>query len=58
MLIVGDAGVVTLDIARDLQNLNSRIRIEQIEGAGHGIQFDQAERIEGIVKSFLRDTSE
>jgi N-formylmaleamate deformylase len=58
MLIIGDAGVVSFDIARELQNLNPRVRTEQIRDAGHGIHFDQPERFEAIVKSFLLGTPE
>ena len=54
MLVVGDAGVVSLDTARELQRLNPRVRIEQIKDAGHGLQFDQPKRFEVLVSSFLR----
>ncbi|MBV8639372.1 MAG: alpha/beta hydrolase [Candidatus Eremiobacteraeota bacterium] len=53
MLVIGDAGVVSLDTARQLQSINPRVRVEQIRGAGHGIQYDQPERFEAVVKSFL-----
>jgi N-formylmaleamate deformylase len=58
LLIIGDAGVVSLDAANELQNINQRIRVAQIQGAGHGIQFDQPERFEEAVSSFLRGTSD
>ncbi len=54
LLVIGDAGVVSLETARELQSLNSRVRIELIQGAGHGIQYDQPERFEAVVQSFLR----
>jgi len=53
VLIAGDAGVVSLETARELQGLNPRLRIEHIPNAGHGIQFDQPERFEAVVKAFL-----
>ncbi len=54
LLVIGDAGVISLETARELQSLNSHIRVEQIRGAGHGIQYDQPERFEAVVRSFLR----
>jgi pimeloyl-ACP methyl ester carboxylesterase len=49
-LIIADAGVVSLDTARELQTINRRVRIEEIEGAGHGIPFDQPERFAAVVR--------
>ncbi len=55
MLVIGDnAPVVSLETARELQNLNPRIRAEQIEDAGHGLQYDQPERFAAVVAYFLR----
>ncbi len=54
LLVVGDGGVVSLEAASELRGLNSRVRIEQIRNVGHGIPFDQPERLEAVVQSFLR----
>ncbi len=54
LLVIGDKGVVTLETARELQNLNPRLDVEQIQDAGHGLQYDQPERFEVVVRSFLR----
>ena len=54
LLVIGDNGVVSLETARELQNLNPRLRVEQIQNAGHGLQYDQPERFEVVVRSFLR----
>ncbi|MGZ3496898.1 MAG: alpha/beta fold hydrolase [Vulcanimicrobiaceae bacterium] len=54
MLVIANAGIVSLDTARELQSLNPRVRIEQIQDAGHGFPFDQPERFEAAVRSFLR----
>lgn len=55
LLVIGDVGaVVSLETARELQSLNPRVRVEQIEDAGHGIPYDQPERFEAVVRSFLR----
>jgi pimeloyl-ACP methyl ester carboxylesterase len=54
LLIIGDVSVVSLETAIELQNLNPRVRIEQIQGAGHGVPYDQPERFAAVVKSFAR----
>jgi N-formylmaleamate deformylase len=55
LLVFGDNGaVVSLETARELQNLNPRLRIEQIQHAGHGLPYDQPERFEAVIKFFLR----
>jgi pimeloyl-ACP methyl ester carboxylesterase len=53
LLVIGDAPVVSPETARELQDLNPRLQIEQIEGAGHGVPHDQPERFAAVVKSFL-----
>lgn len=55
LLVVGDDGaVVSMETARELQGLNPRVQIEQIQDAGHGLAYDQPERFEAAVRSFLR----
>jgi pimeloyl-ACP methyl ester carboxylesterase len=54
LFVIGDAGVVSLETARELQSLNSHIRVELIQDAGHGVQYDQPERFQAVVRSFLR----
>jgi len=53
LFIIGDAGVVSLETVGELQRLSSRIRVELIPRAGHGVQYDQPERFEAVVRSFL-----
>ncbi len=53
LLVIGDTGVVSLETARELQSLNSQVRLELIPDAGHGVQYDQPERFEAAVQSFL-----
>jgi len=55
LLVIGDAPVVTLEVASELRGLNPRVRIEQIKDAGHGLPFDQPERLAELVASFLRE---
>ena len=45
LLVVGDSPVVTLETASELRTLNPHVRIEQIENAGHGLPFEQPERL-------------
>ncbi len=55
LLVIGDVGaVVSLETAQELQSLNPRVRVEQIQDAGHGVPYDQPERFEAVVRSFLR----
>jgi N-formylmaleamate deformylase len=53
LLVIGDRSVVTLEMATELRSLNPRVRIEQIEGAGHGLPFDHPERLTDVVVAFL-----
>jgi pimeloyl-ACP methyl ester carboxylesterase len=53
LFVIGDAGVVSPEAASELQGLNSRIRVELIPGAGHGVHYDQPKRFEAVVRSFL-----
>ncbi len=56
LLVIGDnSPVVTPEMAAELRGLNSRVRVEQIRGAGHGLPFDQPERLGEVVLSFLRE---
>jgi N-formylmaleamate deformylase len=57
LLVIADNGVVSLETARELQNLNPHLRFEQIRDAGHGLHYDQPERFESVIKSFLRSVA-
>jgi len=48
LLLIAESGVVSYETARDLQNLNPRLRVEQIRNAGHGIPYDQPEHFEAV----------
>jgi N-formylmaleamate deformylase len=55
LLVIGDAPVVSLETARELQNRkNPLLRVEQIQNAGHGVPYDQPERFEAVVRCFLQ----
>jgi pimeloyl-ACP methyl ester carboxylesterase len=53
LIVLGDTPVVSMETARQLQSLNPRVRIEQIQNAGHGLTYDQPERFASMVTSFL-----
>lgn len=54
LLVIGGKGVVSLETARELQGLNPRLTYELIPDVGHGLPYDQPERLGAVVKSFLR----
>jgi pimeloyl-ACP methyl ester carboxylesterase len=55
LLVIGDDPVVTLEMATELRSLNPRVRIEQVQDAGHGLPFEQPARLGEVVTSFLRE---
>jgi N-formylmaleamate deformylase len=57
LLAIGDNGVISLETARELQNRNPQLKVEQIEDAGHGLPYDQPDRFEAVVRSFLRSVA-
>lgn len=52
--VVGDNPVVSLETAGELQSRNGRVQVEQVQGAGHGLPYDQPERFAAVVRSFQR----
>ena len=54
LLVLGDAPVVTLEQAAELREINPRVQVEQIANAGHGLPFDQPDRLAEVVTSFVR----
>lgn len=55
LLVIGDNPVVTLDIANELRGINARLRVVQVANAGHGLPFEQPERLAQVVQSFVRE---
>jgi pimeloyl-ACP methyl ester carboxylesterase len=54
LLVVGDHGTaVSIETAREIEELNPRLRVAQILDAGHGLPYDQPERFAAVVDSFL-----
>jgi len=57
LLVIGDDPVVTLETATELRSLNPRVRIAQVADAGHGLPFEQPERLAEVILSFLREVA-
>jgi len=57
LLVIGGNGVVSLEMARELQTLNPRLRLEQIPDVGHGLPYDQPSCFEAVVRSFLQSVA-
>ncbi len=56
LLVIGDSDpVVTLEMATELRELNPRVRLAQVRDAGHGLPFEQPERLGAAALSFLRE---
>jgi pimeloyl-ACP methyl ester carboxylesterase len=53
LIVLGDTPVVSIETARHLQRINPRVHIEQIPNAGHGLPYDQPERLAAVIRSFL-----
>ena len=58
LVIGGSAGVVSPDVAADLQRLNPRLQVEQIPAVGHGLHYDQPGSFAVVVKSFLQSMAQ
>ncbi|HEY4085546.1 MAG TPA: alpha/beta hydrolase [Bryobacteraceae bacterium] len=54
LLVIAERGVISPETARELQDLNPRLQVEQIQEAGHGLPYDQPDRFAAVVRSFLQ----
>jgi N-formylmaleamate deformylase len=55
LLVIGDTNpVVTLEMANELCSLNPHVAVEQITSAGHGVPFDQPDRLARVVLAFTK----
>ncbi|MCA1982207.1 alpha/beta fold hydrolase [Nocardioides nematodiphilus] len=54
LLVIGDTPVVSLETATQLCELNPRLQVTQVDDAGHGLPFDQPERLAASVLAFVR----
>lgn len=53
LLVIGENGVVSTEVAAELQCVNPKFQVEKIPKAGHGLHYDQPERFAAVIKSFL-----
>ncbi len=53
LLVIGDAPVVSPATAAELASLNPHLRVERVRSAGHGVPYDQPERLAAVVRAFL-----
>ena len=53
LLVIGENGVVSSDVAAELQRVNPNFHVEKISKTGHGLHYDQPKHFAAIVKSFL-----
>lgn len=52
LLVVGDRTVVTAGVAAELAGLNHRVQVRHIDGAGHGVPFDEPDTVARAVLDF------
>jgi N-formylmaleamate deformylase len=55
LLVIGDSPVVTLETATELREIHPRLRVVQIGNAGHGLPYDQPERLGDAVLAFVHE---
>jgi pimeloyl-ACP methyl ester carboxylesterase len=53
LLVIGEQGVVSPELAAELQGVNPKLQVEEISSVGHGLHYDQPERFATIVKAFI-----
>ncbi|WP_073080439.1 alpha/beta fold hydrolase [Chitinophaga jiangningensis] len=53
LLLYGDRGVVSADIAKELEGLNPGLLTAAVPNAGHSLHMDQPEHFARLVKDFL-----
>lgn len=54
LLVIGERGVVSLDTAAELQQLNPLVRTELVADAGHGLPYDDPGRVGDLVLSWTQ----
>lgn len=54
LLVLGERGIVSRDVAKELQRLNPLVHYELITDVGHGLPYDQPNQVGEAARSFLR----
>lgn len=58
LLVIGGVGsVVSLEVAAELAGLNQHLKVIQIAECGHGIPYDQPDRLSAVIQTFLSSLS-
>ncbi|MDH6233169.1 N-formylmaleamate deformylase [Mesorhizobium soli] len=57
LLLIGDRGIVSLETACELQGINPPLRYELIPDAGHGLPYDEPEKLGAAVSAFLAEVA-
>ena len=57
LLVTADKGIVSSAMTEELQDINQKLQMEMITGAGHGLHYDKPEKFVAVVQSFLRSNS-
>lgn len=53
LLLYGDKGVISSEVAEEIKKINQNIQIKKISNAGHALHFDQPKLFFEIVSKFL-----
>jgi pimeloyl-ACP methyl ester carboxylesterase len=54
LLVFGDKGIVSREVAEELRQLNPHLQTEQLQAAGHTLHLDQPERFTAAIQGFLQ----
>ncbi|MFT3839796.1 MAG: alpha/beta hydrolase [Myxococcaceae bacterium] len=52
LLVIGDSGVVSLETANALAKRNPKVEVELLANAGHGVPYDEPERIAALLRRY------
>jgi N-formylmaleamate deformylase len=53
LLVIAENGVISIETASELQKLNPLLRYHLVAGAGHGVPYDEPEKVSLAILSFL-----
>lgn len=53
LLVIGDHTIVTREMANEIRGENDRVQIAHVDGAGHGLPYDQPARVGQIIRELV-----
>ncbi|WP_235273077.1 alpha/beta fold hydrolase [Methylophilus sp. Q8] len=56
LLVLGSEGIVSAETARELHALNPDLQYKLIPDVGHGLPYDEPERLAAAIHTFLKPT--